>query len=289
MTWINDNAAAIQAIGSVVGIAIAIAVPSWQTKVARGGLGEMEQELPEQLSAAQIEKFYREAREAFDACIRDAKLISQRAAGRRTTHPKEFWASVLFTRLVVTSLSILRLAPRAAPITRRNAHWDFSGVASLVRNLAEGYFIFFYLCVDKVEDDDEWMTRLNLIQLRDNNGRYRMFKEWDPEDTQLEGFKQLEEELRQKLKARTHFISLPPKRQAELLKGDKDPMPQDEILARMGEDKAWFRGLYRFLVLIHTQRRSPSIAWLSTGVDMELRTISTRGTWPPLWRSRKDL
>jgi hypothetical protein len=35
VTWINDNAAAIQAIGSVVGIFIAIGVPWWQTGAAR--------------------------------------------------------------------------------------------------------------------------------------------------------------------------------------------------------------------------------------------------------------
>jgi hypothetical protein len=40
---------------------------------------------------------------------------------------------------------------------------------------------------------------------------------------------------------------LPPSKQKELLKGDKDPFTQDEILERMGEDRAAFRGYYRFL------------------------------------------
>jgi hypothetical protein len=35
MTWIDVHAAAIQAVGSVIGIAIAIAVPWWQTRVSR--------------------------------------------------------------------------------------------------------------------------------------------------------------------------------------------------------------------------------------------------------------
>jgi hypothetical protein len=35
MMWIDAHAAAIQAIGSIVGIAIAIAVPAWQTRAAR--------------------------------------------------------------------------------------------------------------------------------------------------------------------------------------------------------------------------------------------------------------
>ena len=65
-------------------------------------------------------------------------------------------------------------------------------------------------------------------------------------DSQLAGFQQHQEELHQKLESCRHFIALPPKRQVELLKGDKDHMTQDEIMDRMGEDKAWFRGLYRF-------------------------------------------
>jgi Family of unknown function (DUF5677) len=200
------------------------------------------------LSDHQLEKLYRETRAEFAASTKRAKLISEGSAGRYTEDGKTFWASVLFTKLVVTAQSVLRMAPRTAPIPDRLAHWDFSAVASLTRNLAECYFMFFYMCVDETPGEDEWLTRLNLIQLRDNAARRQMFADWNPDDPQLAGFGIHRHDLTQKLRGRKFFQSLPEKRQADLLKGDKALLlTQDEILKRMGEESASFRGMYRLL------------------------------------------
>jgi hypothetical protein len=200
------------------------------------------------LSDHQLEKLYRETRAEFVACTKRAKLISEGSVGRYTEDGKTFWASVLFTKLVVTAHSVLRMAPRTAPIPDRLAHWDFSAVASLTRNLAECYFMFFYTCVDETPGEDEWLTRLNLIQLRDNAARRQMFADWNPDDPQLTGFSIHHNDLTQKLRARKFFQSLPEKRQTDLLKGDKALLlTQDEILKRMGEESAPFRGMYRLL------------------------------------------
>jgi hypothetical protein len=196
----------------------------------------------------QIEKMYRDARVTFADFTKRARLISEGAAGIYTEDGKTFWASVLFTRLVMTAQSVLRLAPRTAPIPDRLAHWDFSAVASLTRNLAECYFVFFYLCVDETPAEDEWLTRLNLIQLRDNAARRQMFCDWNPNDPQLAGFDGHHDELTQKLRSRKFFLALSEKRQVDLLKGNKALLlSQDQILQRMGENGAVFRGLYRFL------------------------------------------
>jgi Family of unknown function (DUF5677) len=202
----------------------------------------------EMAEAQQIEKLYRQARAAFTDCIKTAKLVSESSAGIYTEDGKKFWASVLFTRLVVSAHSVLRMAPRTAPIPNRLAHWDFSAVASLTRNLAECYFVFFYLSVDKTPGEDEWLTRLNLIQLRDNTARRQMFHDWNPDDPQLAGFTRYHDDLAQKLRSRKFFQALPEKRQVELLKGDRALLlNQDEIIERMGEKREEFRGLYRLL------------------------------------------
>lgn len=213
----------------------------------------------------QIEKMYREARAAFAAYTKRAKAISRGVGGIYTEDGRKFWASVLFTRLVVTAHSVLHMAPRTAPIPDRHAHWDFSAVASLSRNLAECYFMFFYLCIDETPAEDEWLTRLNLIQLRDNTARREMFSDWDPNDVQLAGFGDHHDDLTKKLRSRKFFQNLPERLQAELLKGKKALLlTQDEILERMGEESGVFRGLYR-LFSAHTHSMPLSFYRMSDG------------------------
>lgn len=198
------------------------------------------------LDAAKIQNIYKKARANLVEVIATAKIVSTGASGIYAEHPRLFWASVLFTRLVVTACSILRLAPRVEP-REANANWDFSALGSVVRNIAECYFVFFYLCAEVVTDDDEWTTRLNLIQLRDNKTRWKMISDFGIDSDQEIGFAGHHTDLTARLKGRLYFQSLPEKRQAELLKGDKDPFTQDEILDRMGRDRGTFRGYYRYL------------------------------------------
>jgi hypothetical protein len=191
---------------------------------------------------------YREARAAFAEHTKRAKLVSEGAAGIYTEDGKTFWASVLFTRLAVTAQSVLRMAPRTAPVPDRFAHWDFSAIASLTRNLAECYFVFFYLCIGETPGEEEWLTRLNLIQLRDNAARRQMFCDWNPKDPQLAGFDGHHDDLTQKLRSKKFFQALSEKRQIDLLKGNRALLlTQDEILERMGAKGSGFRGLYRLL------------------------------------------
>lgn len=160
-----------------------------------------------------------------------------------------FWSSVLFTKLVVISLSILQIAPRTFPIQKKQSHWDYSSVGSLTRNLTECYFVFFYLCIDKTLDEDEWLTRLHLIQLRDHVSRSQMFKAFQSDDFEKnESEINHYEDLNKKLLSRKFFRSLPENRQKELLKGEKALLlNRDELLERMGEDKVYFRGMWKYL------------------------------------------
>src|SRR5712691_7911007 len=136
--------------------------------------------------ASEAEKRYKAAVSGFDKAVSDATRVSQAAAGRQA-EPRSWWASVLFTRLCTTAVSLLSLAPRSRLAGRYIEHFDFSAVASLTRNLAECYLAFFYLCVDAV-DQDEWLTRLNLLQLHDCTERFKMFRDFDSSDPQLDGF-----------------------------------------------------------------------------------------------------
>ena len=126
-------------------------------------------------------------------------------------------------------------------------HYDFSAVASMARNLLETYLAFFYLCVDDA-DDDQWLTRLNLMQLHDCVSRIRMFREFDDHDPQLPEFEAAAEELRRELLGHNAFATLPPKQQKRFLTGDYAWLfPQNESLAKIGVNVGGIRGFYRLL------------------------------------------
>jgi len=126
-------------------------------------------------------------------------------------------------------------------------HWDFGAVASLTRNLLECALAFFYLAIEVVSED-EWKARLKVMQLHDCMSRFRMFRDFDPNDEQLKKFEDQANELRSILEANAFFGNLPQPQRKKLLKGEQASiLIQDEILQRMGEAASGIRGYYRFL------------------------------------------
>jgi Family of unknown function (DUF5677) len=199
-----------------------------------------------------IDEWYQKATKDFDDSIQNATRISIAASGRQVPEPA-WWASVLYTRLCTTSVSLLTLVPRSRFAGKLLEHYDFSSVASITRNLCECYFVFFYLSVDATQGD-EWLTRLNVLQLHDCVTRRTMFADFDPADPQLPGFDAQAEELRGRINGRAFFRALPEKQRLHILKAKNALfLSQDELLRRMGEDIARFRAMYRFLSChVHT-------------------------------------
>ena len=189
---------------------------------------------------------YRNAIREFDALLVEATRVSRSAADRSVPDPV-WWACLLHTRLCVTGVSLLSLVPGSRFAGRAIDHYDFSAVASLTRNVWECYFVFFYLGVDTTEDD-EWLTRLNVLQLHDCTSRLKMFTKLTPDDMDLPAFRAQAEELRGRIAARAYFGTLPQRRRQHVLKGENALLlSQDELLRRMNEDVGLFRGMYRFL------------------------------------------
>lgn len=193
-----------------------------------------------EISNPEITKLYLSSRWRFRESIRRAKRVSRGSAGIPSTGNRMFWASVLFTRLAVSALSVDKMLPDPRP----KEHWDFSAVASLVRNLVECYFVYYWLCEEDVAQDVR-DARFILLYLHDFGSRRRLFQGHDVEDeTVAENVKQ---DLLQRFYANPILASLPERRQRELIRGEKTPFIQDELLDSMGVSKHEFRWLYRFL------------------------------------------
>jgi len=189
---------------------------------------------------------YQEALAVFDDAVLDGSRVS-RAAADRQVNARRWFASVLFTRICTTGMSLLCLVPRSRFAGKSIEHYDFGAVASLARNIAECYFVFFYLCVDEFSDD-EWYSRLNILHLHDCVSRLKMFRDFDPSNPRLPSFEQQAEELRERLKQLPYFMALPEKQRKRFLKGDSALLlNQDQLLERLGVAVGPFRGMYRFI------------------------------------------
>src|ERR1039457_3232270 len=140
---------------------------------------------------------YNAALESFDACVSEAIKVSQAIAGGKVAS-RLSWASILFTRLCNSCMSVLVIVPRSRLSRTDRQHWDFSAVASLIRNLIECYFTFFYLVIDPT-NNEEWRCRLTVMELHDYISRLKMFRDFESDDEQLQKFEQLSDELTQQL------------------------------------------------------------------------------------------
>lgn len=180
----------------------------------------------------------------FTLAVEQAIASSHQASGL-DAGPRRYWGSVLFTRLCNACVSMLLLCPRSK-INRRGAHWDFGGVACLARSVIECALYFFYLAIEPISEE-EWMTRLKVMQLHDCKERQRMFRAFNSANPQLESFEKQAGELRATLKNNPYFASLPESLRRVSLKGERSSLlTHDEIYGRVEGLPEDFRGTYRF-------------------------------------------
>ncbi|NPD70186.1 hypothetical protein HN018_27070 (plasmid) [Lichenicola cladoniae] len=204
---------------------------------------------PRSRSEAQIRDAFSAATARFDQAIRKASRRSVGASGIQSPTNQHYWASVLFTRLVVTAMSVRRLLPK----WKAEAHCDFSAVASLTRNLAECYLFYFFLCIDDVPQVEK-DARIILLNLHDDGTRTKLMAEIDDSEKDAETIAAravVRADLAEKFYTNAHLAALPERRQKELLRGEKTPFVQDDVIDRTSLDKANFRILYR-LFSAHT-------------------------------------
>lgn len=194
-------------------------------------------------SSAEIAKDYEERLAEFSKTLLKSMWASTKAQNIKAGE-RRYWGSVLFTRIVIISTSILTLCPESELCNTVN--WDFGSVASLVRNLHECCLMFFYLSIDPISDD-EWRARLNVMQLHDNSERHKMFGDLSPTSQDSTIYSLHQTDLNQRLLANPFFSSLEQRIQKKLLKGESSRiLTSKEISERMGDRETFIWGLYRF-------------------------------------------
>lgn len=180
---------------------------------------------------------YLRCRREFRELCKRAERVSRGSGGIWVEGNRLAYASVLFMRITVMAKSVRQLLPDCKP----REHWDFSSVASLTRNLAEAYLWYYWLCEDEI-DPDVRQGRFILLYCHDYGSRDRMFsEEGHPPDDDV-----VMADLTNRFDANPYLATFNAKQRREALKGHKTPFVQDDVLDRMGVNRAEFRSIYRF-------------------------------------------
>lgn len=154
-------------------------------------------------------------------------------------------ANQLYTRLTITSLSIIHLLPTNNIFPSKNEFWDFFSVATLARNLIENYHMFYYVGVEKVSDEERDF-RLKLLNYHLNNEKYKLYLESNVDKETLKEFEDNLPNAKGNLKKHPFFISLYRDKASKVLTG-KEAMylTHKEISERINFKTDEFIPLYR--------------------------------------------
>jgi|GEM_PF-297490 len=167
------------------------------------------------------------------AAVEHAISLSHRIAGHPSDSRRQYWASVLFTRLCSAAISILHACP-GSPVNTAGTHWDFSSLAPLIRILVQNGLLLFYLGTEVI-GEDESRARLLVMQLRDCKERLHLFRNFDHIGEETRGFEMAADPIRTELRANPYFARLQTPLRKRLLKGDTASiLTDDQILDRLG-------------------------------------------------------
>ena len=197
------------------------------------------------------------------AALDHAVKVSHRASGRPAVSSRQYWASVLFTRVCAAATGILHMCP-GSPANLTGAFWDFTSLAPLVRSQVRACLLLFYLGTELVAED-EAQARLIVMQLRDCTERLNYFRNAGSDNEDLRVFEALANDLRAKLSSNQYYSRLPTRLRKILRKGNTQSiLNDDQVLDRMGLLDLAGRA---FLGFISSHADMSPLAYYRTGED----------------------
>lgn len=136
---------------------------------------------------SEFELSFLEEVDLYDKVIETTKLISLNQHGIMTDG-RGLRGMRIFTRQTLTGLSLQRILPRPSVFTELEYEiWDICSIASLSRNLMEGYLSLSYFGLEKVSDEEAEL-RFVIAQHHRNVEWYEIRRLSDPNDPGLKEF-----------------------------------------------------------------------------------------------------
>jgi hypothetical protein len=139
----------------------------------------------------EAENIYLEEREAYEKVLIVTKTISRNQHGIQTSG-RGIRATKIFTRQTITGISLLKLLP--IPSIQKSIEediWDITSIASLSRNLLEGFLAINYFGIENITEEEAEL-RFLILQLHRNTEWHNINKQSNPNDSEL---KSTEEQL----------------------------------------------------------------------------------------------
>jgi len=160
---------------------------------------------------------YLEELELFEKTLKFVMLVSQnqhgiQIDGRGTRSVR------IFTRQTLTAISLCKLLPSSINSKRLGSDlWDIGSIASLTRNIIEGYLSLYYFGIEKVSEQEAEL-RFFLLQLHKNTEWYNIRKK-EMDEAELKQFQDGIASEKSRLKTHIFLSHLSPQEQKRVLDG----------------------------------------------------------------------
>ena len=167
---------------------------------------------------SEIELSFLEEVELYDKVIETTKLISRNQHGIMTDG-RGIRGMRIFTRQTVAGLSLQRILPRPSKFAELEFElWDICSIASLSRNLMEGYLSLYYFGLEHVSEEEAEL-RFFIAQLHRNVEWYDIRKLSDPADPGLNEFEVGIKSQKERIRNHPYLDSLPAPQRNRALRG----------------------------------------------------------------------
>ena len=155
----------------------------------------------------------------FESIVGSAIMISDSIGGIKT-NTRNIRAVQLYTKLTLSSMSIMRLLPHNTYCSMIEEIWDFASVSCLTRSFLETYNMFFYVGIEKITDE-ELDFRLLLMTYHLNYEKYKMYKGRVKDEKVIKEFEEGLPKERERLSKHNFINTFSEKYKIKLLRGDK--------------------------------------------------------------------
>lgn len=204
-------------------------------------------------------RLYKDAYPKFRTSVGRATAVSYGSGDIVSDHSRQYYCSVLFTKLTVTSATLLKILPDLRDDYAGNDNLDFSAVAAVSRVVMDTFVSLFHFGLEQCPEE-EYEARELLLFWRDVHVRKKMgLAEVSPKAAQFH-----DENLRQRLEENAHWQSLPMKERRHLLKKGNLLHSPDEIVKRADFDLQEWQLLHAYW---SAHAHCSSVAFIRTGYN----------------------
>ena len=194
------------------------------------------------------DKEYRESIIKLENLCQMAISLSNATFGRSVPSWREQIGSIIFGKICLTSIAILKLLPQSKFYTPTNSTiiWDVSSVCALSRALIDNFNVFHYLIIDQI-DEKELEFRYTLWKLHSESERLRML-ELIKSKSPMDAIKKNIDDLKAEVKGNSFYQSLSEKQKVKYLSGKEGIfLKGGQISERAGINPDYYKAAFKYL------------------------------------------